>query len=444
MITIAEPNVLVDRFWSINEYPENSNFRLMCYVLRVDYCNEVCLHNVVTGQLVKLNQEETKMLDSLPCKANEVMDSLIQCFFLVPVEFDEHQKVNGIRHILRYLEDCHKGRGIFTYTILPTTACNARCWYCFEKNLASVTMSEQTADEVISFITKNSKGQKVWIKWFGGEPTVSSKVIDQICIGLKRNGVVFSSRMTTNAYLFDENMIERAKEIWNLTTVRISIDGTEANYNRIKSYINVQDNPYKRIMKNISIFVEQGINVQLRMNIDNSNYMDFYELLSELGTKYKASKLLQVFVHQINDYSKELDKNQLGARENWYNQKIYELNNASRSADLLRDNDLPSLRFDVCDAANKNAITITPNGNLVNCPERIDPDMIVGNIYKGVTNDVLSCSWRRFADYEKCYSCVLYPECVRFEKCTAKDKCYLKQDKISRYQKSIINYIDTH
>ena len=35
--------------------------------------------------------------------------------------------------------------------------------------------------------------------------------------------------------LFDEDMIDRAKNLWNLHQASISLDGTEATFNRVKA-----------------------------------------------------------------------------------------------------------------------------------------------------------------------------------------------------------------
>ena len=442
MITISEPMILVDKFWNTKEYHKIGVFRLMSYIMRVDYENEVYLLNIVTGQLVRLSRDETELVESLPADYSPIMDTLIKNYYIVPIEFDEHQKVVGIRELLRKMEDAKRGSAINVFTILPTTACNARFWYCFEHGIEPVSMSEQTADDVIEFIKNNSKGQKVFLRWFGGEPTVASARIDQISLGLKRNGVSFTSRMTTNGYLFDETMINRAKELWNLNSVRITLDGTEKNYNRIKSYVNSKDNPYRRVMRNIALFIENGITVELRLNFDKSNYADFYELLESLEPQYRDNHLLKFFAHQINDYTREIDENESANIESWFNDKIAEFNNLSRAKGMLSESDrLPSLNFFRCDAAKKNAITITPEGNLVNCPEKIQPELFVGSIKSGIVNEELAQSWRKAADYDKCNKCVLFPKCVRFERCSGKDKCYLLKDYLSQYHEAVIKTI---
>ena len=445
MIIIAKPRILVSKIWDIGEYHKDGLFRLMTYVMRVDYENEVYLQNTVTGQLVKLSSKEADLMELLPSHYSPVMDALIKGCFIVPEEFDEHQKVVIIRELLRKIKVSKTGSSINAFIILPTTACNARCWYCFEHGIKPVSMSEQTADDVVEFIANNAKGQKVLLKWFGGEPTLAITRIDQISKGLKEKGVSFTSEMITNGYLFNETIIERADELWNLNSVRISIDGSEKNYNRIKSYVDPEDNPFQRVMRNTGLFIRKGIKVELRLNFDINNYADFYELLALLEPQFRNNQLLQLYVHQIDNQARENGIKEFASIERWYNDKIFELNNLSRTKGLLSEkNELPCLNFSHCYASDSSAITITPEGNLVNCPERIQPDNFVGSIKRGIVNHELSESWRRIADYDRCQKCVLFPTCVKVERCSGRDKCFWKKDRISRYKEAIIRTIHNH
>ena len=181
----------------------------MRYVIRVDQDNKVLLHNVVTGQLVELEQTETKMLDKLPMGFESVMEQLVADHYLVPVEYAEDEQVVKLRKILLSLTDAQRKPGIQKYTVLPTTACNARCYYCYEKGIVADTMTERVADDTVRFIVDQSKDQRIRIRWFGGEPTLAAKRIDQISDGLRRAGVDFSSTMISNGYLFDKEMVEK-------------------------------------------------------------------------------------------------------------------------------------------------------------------------------------------------------------------------------------------
>ena len=235
MKVILEPNQQIASLWDKPYEMRQKKYRLIHYVLRVDYGGIILLHNVVTGQLVALEPDEIRILNCLPMCFSDSMKQLVDSHFLVPDDYDEHQQVRNMRRILRIISEKYQKSGILHYTILPTTGCNARCFYCYEQGIKLDTMTENTANDVVEFIAKHCEGKTISIRWFGGEPTLAVNRIEQICRGLHEKSIEFESRMTTNGFLLNEELILHCKHNWNLQSVMISLDGTEENYNRIKS-----------------------------------------------------------------------------------------------------------------------------------------------------------------------------------------------------------------
>ena len=64
--------------------------------------------------------------------------------------------------------------------LLPTFACNFQCPYCYESNLPSVFMDEETEDQIIQFIKKNKGADRLHLCWHGGEPLLAFKNIERI------------------------------------------------------------------------------------------------------------------------------------------------------------------------------------------------------------------------------------------------------------------------
>ena len=437
---MIEPKGDISNLWGNQPVIENISYRMMKYVLRVDYEGVVLLHNVVTGHLVVLDQEESKALDKAPICYNPLLDTLIVHYFIVPVQYDEHKSVSNMRIILRKLADRKQVSELTFYTILPTTACNARCYYCFEKDVEPATMTKDTAEDVVKFITAHCNGKKVWLKWFGGEPTVAADRITQICKGLKKNGVLFNSIMTTNGYLFDKSLATEAKDLWNLKRVTLSMDGTGEVYNRIKDYKNAVGNPYDRVLHNVGVLIEQGIQVTVRMNFDQRNFTDFKKLLSEISLLYSPTPLLSVRAHFINDTQIVNGVPIYHGSEEWYNEKILELNQLSETAGFLRkDNYLPSLSYRWCPAASLRSVTITPQGNLVSCYELLDNSEIKGNVNDGITDTGIVKSWLRYADELKCSGCVLFPHCGKIYKCPRNQACYQKKELLYNAKNNMID-----
>lgn len=448
MITLVEPQQHIAKLWSKPTVREGETYRLMRYVLRVDCDGKTLLQNAITYEVVVLCEEEKNILLALPQQYTPCMKQLIENHFIVQDHYDEHQLVQNLRHILRTLEN--PDPSITKYTILPTTACNARCYYCFEHGVKNCTMTKQTADDVVAFIASHCGNQKsIRITWFGGEPTVASQRIDQITTELKEKGISFYSDMTTNGYLFDSEMVRKAKELWNLLYLQICFDGLEMHHNYTKNYVNPGENPFVRTLDNIGLLLDKGIRVGLRMNFDLLNHDDFYGLLKEVSDRFKGHSGLSVYAFPVigtyTDYTGEIHH----GTTDWFMDEIAKLNEQSREQGMYFERQvLPFLKYHCCDAENDSAITITPEGKLVRCCQCLDDDECVGTIWQGITDENLFLSWKQYADYESCRNCVYFPKCLRVEKCPGKNRCQFMKDWDLRNQRSLIHFyhhwVETH
>lgn len=439
MNTIVQPKEHIVKLWSSLNNREGKTFRIMRYVLRVDFEEIVILQNAVTGHLVYLDKEEAEVLEQLPDVYSPQMDSLIDNRFLVPLEFDEHQLVLGIRRVLHRLDEIQSPKAITKFTILPTSACNARCYYCFEQGLRTVTMTEQTAEDVVEFISKQCGNEKeAHITWFGGEPTVAADRIDQISDGLRKKGIQYESDMTSNGYLFDKEMIQRAKELWNLKYLQICFDGLETNHNATKAFVNAKDSPFQRILQNIGLFLEQGIRVGMRMNFDIGNHAEFEGLVKEAVKRFPGNSGLSVYAFPVIGEHPGRDGRVLHGSDEWFKGKIAELNEISRTNKTYHERIvLPYLKHHCCDAENRSAITITPEGALVRCCQEFGKDQFVGSVIDGINDYDIYYSWEESADFSKCKECVFFPRCYRLSKCSAKDRCLFYSEWCIRIEKAI-------
>jgi len=119
---------LISKAWNVGK-PAPGNWRLLIYTFQTDCKGGTLLYNVITGELLLLSDAESKQLSSLPCSYEPWMDELIRKRFLVPEEAKDAETVAKLRTILRLIQ---RSTVLTGYTILPTMACNARCFYCYE------------------------------------------------------------------------------------------------------------------------------------------------------------------------------------------------------------------------------------------------------------------------------------------------------------------------
>ena len=419
MKTIVEPKQYIRKLWGKQRIKETDIYRLMRYVLRVDHDGKVLLHNVVTGQLAELGQEEAKALEKLPTVYAPELEQLVSEHYLVPEGFDEYKSVQQLRKILRLRPT---GSAINHYVILPTTFCNAHCFYCYESDYPRVHMTEETASRLIDYIDEHREGKDVTINWFGGEPLVGIQRIDQISQGLKDRGIAFSSSMISNGYLFDEEIVERSIDLWKLNRIQITLDGTEDTYNRVKAYVNIRDNPFQRVLRNIDLLSSKKIQVNIRLNVDYYNKDDILKLIEELGERYSQNQFVSVYLNMLfNDQGYEPVKHSyddLIALSNLIQDYTGRLKELRMSFDNL--NDL-HLLYGQCMADNPSTVMIQPDGSFSRCEHESILDSY-GNLEEGITDPEKLEKWKEaieMSDY--CPQCDIFPACYHLRCCMNSD-----------------------
>lgn len=390
-------------------------YRLMRYTLRQECDKGLLLHNVITGKLILLDSAEAKRLDSLPGALTDDLSELIEDYFVVPAVFDEQKLVDTLRMLAKRVLT---PEGVNSYVILPTTCCNARCFYCYESQYEHINMSDETTDRLIDYIVAHKGGNKVHIQWFGGEPLLGIKRIDQISQALNERGIEYDSNMISNGYLFDENIVERAAESWHLRNIQITLDGTEEIYNRTKAYVNPSENPYRRVLRNIQLLISKEIHVGIRMNLDQHNFENLDTLITEIYELFGNSSYLSTHVHVVYEdegfeplLRDERIKESLYMRSVQLNSRLEQLGIAVGG---IRS--LPKLRTHSCMADSDNNVAVYPDGRLFKCEHFCDDD-VFGSIYN---NEILINSLKKYQVYAKrdqCRTCKLYPSCLILEKC---------------------------
>lgn len=396
--------------------PSDSGYRLMKYCVPLQTAEGTLLFHTLTRELLLLTPEE------FACACTSAY--LKEHWFVVPDKLSDKELAEMVRWVQSSL---HKSpKEITNYTILTTTDCNARCFYCYEHGCRKISMDRETADRVISYIKEHCGGQQVKLSWFGGEPLVNHKVIDQICNGLCNDGIPYESRMISNAYLFDDTIVAKAADLWNLKNIQITLDGTEVVYNHIKAFIYPDGNPYRIVNANIVRLLEAGISVVIRLNIGMNNAEDLLVLADELVERFGKQKKLRVYTHLLFD-TEDPEGHRL-TREAW--NKLYASQrcleekllrhglSTARYRGLRRD-----LPLSHCMADSGNAVVIVPDGHIGLCEHYTESEFI-GHIDSPNRDSSVIASWReRREEIPECADCFFYPECTIPKKCNSSAQC---------------------
>ena len=385
---------------------DGERYRLMTYVVQQPVTDGLLLYNTLTCSMVLLQPDEAADITA--------QRELIDRWFLVPQGHDDHKLCRQVRQMAALLKPAAKA--ITYYTILTTTGCNARCFYCFEQGTKPVTMTTKTASKVVRYIVAHRGSETVHICWFGGEPLVNAKAIDQICTGLREQGVPFRSEMISNGYLFDADRVQRAKDLWQLKRVQITLDGTAQTYNRVKDYVYRDVNAFERVLQNIGLLTGTGIHTRIRLNVGKHNIGEMAELVELLHQRFGANERLSVYSAGLLD---EEHNAELFAQRMQLEQQITACGFARKLYDLPKD-----IRLNCCMADDDGSrVVIAPDGHLGKCDHYLDREFF-GHIDSEERNEAILRKFKeRRADIEACATCFYYPQCIRLVMCHRETIC---------------------
>ena len=424
---------------ALGEQPvwNDCEYELAKHCLVTDVNNGKLILNNLTKSIVFLDKKD---LDNLGDKDTYLF--LYKTYFLVPKDFNSNHMIDKLRKSLVTPIDDFYLKNPTEFTILTTTKCNARCFYCYEsKTKQKHHMSEDTALKVAKYIHKCVPNNEIAsLDWFGGEPLFNQKAIDIITNYLSAKQVPFISSATSNGYLFDEKLVKKAVEHWKLQTIQITIDGTEEVYNKTKNYIYIKDSsPYKRVMNNIQLLLDAGIIVNIRINLDLYNSENVKSLISELFSRFGIRTNLNIYVWPIFDEgqrSKEDEDilyDQLEIIENLI--VDYGYSYGLFPSEQIKDHH--------CMADVGNHVTISPYGELGTCEHFVDCDFFSSINNPDEKNYQILYEWKQ---YEKplniCEDCPLYADCLRPVKCTEMHKCsdHIKKWKLRKATFELLNF----
>ncbi len=417
---IQSPAEVIDKIVGKQSVLQDTTYRLLSFCVNVFEDNQSLLYNNLTKELLLLTAEENEFLKLKRFEIeNPFISYLIKNWFLVPMDNDDIKLSNQITNFVRFLD---REEFVNAFNIVTTTACNARCYYCFEAGAKIAVMSRETAIDIAKFIEQKSKGKSLKISWFGGEPLCNYTVIDEISDYFRRKKLEYASVITTNGYLFDEKIIKKTKESWNLNLAQITLDGMQDSYNRIKNYVTKDKNPFKRVIRNIGLLLEAGISVSVRLNVSEENISELYELVDYLYDLYGKYDNLGIYCQLIYENTGYVKTN-YGERLNSFSADFLQLCAYIESKGLKFDRNslLTNIKTRFCFADNPHAMLISPEGKIGNCEHFIDSNF-VGDIYSNTPTPI----WSEYCEpTEHCATCAFFPNCMRLKECPNCDHvCY--------------------
>ncbi|WP_405582855.1 radical SAM protein [Streptomyces sp. NBC_01190] len=261
-------------------------------------------------------------------------------------------------------------------TIMPTSYCNMACDYCGQEHRKAAhdaRRMDRTARRVEAMIA-DPETSAVKVTWFGGEPLLALRVIREMSArftsAADRHGTAYSARMATNGSLLTVRTLEELHLDWRLTSMELTIDGPEAVHNRRRIMRNSRGT-FRRTVEVLGEVVRRGrvpgLDIRIRVNIDNGNEDHVTDLLDDLACLGLADRQVRIQLSPVHSWGNDVSAVELQA--NAY---------AGREARWLRTAEALGLYFvalpgstvsTTCIATSRSGEIIDTAGRIYSCSE---------------------------------------------------------------------------
>lgn len=387
----------------------------------IDAEDKVILYHTRTTALITLSaQLYTQVFVEKDFSDTELVQKLRSMGFIT----NSYEEELAILDKMRIKEIDNPIQGI---TILPTTDCNARCFYCFEEGIDRYSMSKETAQHTVDFIQDFYDDKELAIAWFGGEPLLNFPIIEFITLELKKLGYNLNTHITTNGSLLTREMLDFFVKNYMHTSFQITLDGVDENYYKAKRYIDISpQEAFNRVMDSIKMILNANIPIQVRINFLPSKieeakdtYAHVLDLLSDVDTTNLYLYMAPLNVKNDNEIISRFACNgaehpylQLVKTQNAagfpLNSIVYEKENRMLGGFNLMPNCAS------CGIITNKRIIVDADGTLYKCHRLTGrKDWATGNVIDGV--DKTCYSYRYFTspyiDEDSCKKCNILPIC---------------------------------
>lgn len=400
------------------------------------------LFNTFSSALLLLNKSEFEEYCGNTILSDNLQQLLFLNGFIIDNDESELDKIKLIRKI-KYLATDNS-----VYQILPTTFCNAKCYYCYEDGYVCERMTDVTAHDLTSFIKRNSRNDKsIQITWYGGEPLLEFNRICSISSELinwcSDTGIEYTASMISNGSLVNTEVISGLKKA-KIKKIQITLDGMFDEYEARKRF---QANTFEKVINNIKELIQEEILVIIRLNVDKNNVESIIDTIHFLNTNIGKSDYLLIYPAPI--YS-------CGAID----EKIIQNNKLDEAFsgiyDALIETGYYRSVFDIalnyvdssCSAVYLNSFSIAPNGKIYKCQHFIgDESQIIGDVKGGLVYNRCYAKWVEAELNEKCMQCKLLPMCQGGCEASSKlnvslGRCTVKSYIFSTLSNSLIKLIN--
>lgn len=366
-----------------------------------NYTYKNILWNGYSNSVGVYSEDEIKAISEDPNGLpQELKQEVIDCGFIVPDDLEEYQRVLCAKE-----EIMVRGYDTPIIDISPTTACNARCSYCFQKGCKYESMTDDTVEQTIRFVESVLEGENsVLIEWFGGEPMLMWDTIVHMSRELiafcDANGKSYDAMMTTNGSMLRPHLDE-LKDL-RITTLRLPIDGPGKVYEERKAYVS-NGCTYDELIDTAVEALKRGIEVFFRLNADKDNSEDIKKVsdrLSEIDSSYNYHIDVTPITGKKNGH-RLLTTPELSEIQQYHVHRKGE-----RTEPEL-------LEHPLCPALSKKNIAIGPDGLVFKCVKCMGAKgQEIGDVWDGFYYNSAYYFWKSCTPPDMCRECEAFPVCL--------------------------------
>jgi uncharacterized protein len=315
------------------------------------------------------------------------------------------------------------------YVLMPTYQCNLRCSYCFQDHMRTnpayrhllTSMDPPMVDRIWRGMDQIDLAHGLdldhrlprGITLFGGEPLLaeSRPIIDYIMKKAHETGGAHFSAVSNAT---DLHVYRDVLGPGGIAAIQVTIDGPPREHDQRRIYADGSGS-FERIAENVTMALECGTTISLRMNVDRDNVAQLPELAEEFQRRgWDQSPNFSAYVAAVHAATNNVDKR--STLNSWeLGQAIADLQRRFPAMALIatpddgllqrtrmlfekRGDPLPLLRSSFC-GAHTTMYVIDPFADIYACWERTgEPATRIGAIAEDGEvriNSALFNTWRR-------------------------------------------------
>ena len=371
-------------------------------------------YNTRTGALALIDDDKysaysTFEKDGTPIADDALLSDLKRGGFVVDADFNE---ILSLRYRLlrsRYSD------GYLGLTIAPTSDCNFRCIYCYEKDsIKPITMTEETQDALLKFVEQQLPTlHNLSITWYGGEPLLAINIIEKLSAKLislcDEHNIEYSADIVTNGFLLSRKMMERLTDV-KVSFIQVTLDGAAEDHDK-RRCIAGGIPTFNQILENlvaIKDLIKQPISIRINADRHNISRVDnVIRVIDEKGLRNVTAPYLAMVENLNGTYNDNscLHTNEFSA---------YEFNFIMRNGlDILSH--IPMQIANYCGADYNNSFVIGPDGRIFKCWNELGIDgREIGTLKDGMQESTQLYSYMMYdaTQDDECAACNYLPVCM--------------------------------